>query len=181
MALRRITPGLTDTTLVTKKQKFFSDLDLNFTAKVGIVYDSDGAGNLLMHGDIYKKSDVAAITQSITTILLTNTYEKPFKPNFGANLRSFLFETMESYSESIVSSMVQNAIERQEPRVEVQNVVFTDLGSNKVIPVGASSLGYWKPYESSADDRYALLITVVVKILNTQETVSIDVNMNRLR
>ena len=177
MALRRITPGLTDTTLVTKKHKFYSDLDLNFFPKVGTIYDSDGAGNLLKHGDIYKKVDVAAIKQSITTILLTNENEKPFKPKFGANLRSFLFESQATASASVVNQTVRTAIEKYEPRVSVKDVIFTDLGVNKVIPSGASSLRFW----DHADGRYSLLITVIVQILNTQETVSIDVNMNRLR
>ena len=49
MALRRITPGLTDKTLVTKKQKFYKDVDLAFLPKIGAV-DSDG----VRRGDVYK-------------------------------------------------------------------------------------------------------------------------------
>tara|TARA_B110000858_G_C17660617_1_gene407091 strand:+ start:380 stop:898 length:519 start_codon:yes stop_codon:yes gene_type:complete len=172
MALNRITPGLTDTTLVTKKHKFYSDLDLNFTAKTGTV-NADG----VKRGDIFKKVDVAAVKQSITTILLTNKPEKPFDPKFGADLRAFLFEPMADYSESVVNDVVRSAIERYENRVEVVDVIFTDLGVDKVIPSGVSTLSFW----NNDMDRYSLLITVVVRILNTNELVSIDVNMNRLR
>ena len=173
MALRRITPGLTDTTLVTKKHRFYSDLDLIFLPKRGTV-EADG----VRRGDIYKKVDVAAVTQSITTILLTNKYEKPFLPDFGADLRTFLFEHVESYSESVINNVVRSAIRKYEPRVKVEDVVFTDLASDKVIPKGAASLTYWS---NSSEARYAIMITVVVQILNTDELVSIDVNMNRLR
>jgi len=172
MAQRRITPGLTDKTLVTKKHKFYSDLDLSFTPKLGTV-DADG----VRRGDIFKKTDVAAVKQSITTILLTNKPEKPFDPNFGADLRAFLFEPMADYSESVVNDIVRSAIEKYEKRVEVLDVIFTDLGIDKVIPSGVSTLSFW----DNDMDRYSLLITVVVRILNTNETVSIDVNMNRLR
>ena len=173
MALRRITPGLTDKTLVTKKQKFYKDVDLAFLPKIGAV-DSDG----VRRGDVYKKVDVAAVIQSVSTILLTNKNEKPFLPDFGADLRTFLFESIEYYSESVVSAVVRNAIKKYEPRIRVEDVIFTDVGADKQVPKGATSLTYWN---YGTEGRYAIMITVVGVILNTNETVSIDVNMNRLR
>ena len=173
MALKRITPGLSDRTLVTKKQRFYKDVDLAFLPKIGTI-DSDG----VRRGDVYKKIDVAAVIQSVTTILLTNKYEKPFLPEFGADLRSFLFERIEFYSESVVNNVVRYAIKAYEPRIRVTDVIFTDIAANKQVPKGASSLTYWNAGDES---RYAIMITVVGQILNTNEFVSIDVNMNRLR
>ena len=173
MALKRITPGLTDKTLVTKKQKFYKDLDLAFLPKRGTI-DSDG----VRRGDVFKKVDVAAVIQSVSTILLTNKNEKPFLPDFGADLRTYLFENIEYYSESVINSVVRSAIKEYEPRIRVTDVIFTDIGADKQVPKGASSLTYWNyGYEG----RYAIMITVVGQILNTNEFVSIDVNMNRLR
>jgi len=173
MALKRITPGLSDRTLVTKKQKFYKDVDLAFLPKIGTI-DSDG----VRRGDVYKKVDVAAVIQSVTTILLTNKNEKPFLPDFGADLRSFLFEQIEFYSESVINNVVRYAIKQYEPRIRVTDVIFTDLGVDKPVPKGASSLTFWSYGDES---RYAIMITVVGQILNTNEFVSIDVNMNRLR
>jgi hypothetical protein len=173
MALRRITPGLTDKTLVTKKQKFYKDVDLAFLPKRGTV-DSDG----VRRGDVYKKVDVAAVVQSVSTILLTNKNEKPFVPEFGADLRSFLFENIEFYSESVINDIVRSAIKKFEPRLRVDDVIFTDLGADKQVPKGATSLTYW---DANTEERYTIMITVVGRILNTNEFVSIDVNMNRLR
>ena len=65
--IKRITPGFTDKTLVTKKQKFYKDINLAFLPKRGII-DFDG----VRQGAIFKKVDVAAVVQSLTTILLTN-------------------------------------------------------------------------------------------------------------
>ena len=173
MALRRITPGLTDKTLVTKKQTFYKDVDLAFLPKIGTV-DSDG----VRRGDVYKKLDAAAVIQSVSTILLTNKNEKPFVPEFGADLRTFLFENINFYSESVISLVVRNAIKKFEPRIRVDDVIFTDLGANKEVPKGATSLTYWN---YGSEGRYAIMITVIGRILNTNEFVSIDVNMNRLR
>ena len=173
MALNRKLPGLSDNTSVTKKHKFYTDVDLFFLPKRGSI-DSDG----VRRGDVFTKVDVAAVTQSITTILLTNEFEKPFLPAFGANLRSFLFDPMVDYSESIISNMVISSIIAYEPRVKVKDVIITDLGADKRIPKGASTVGYWG---NRSEDRFALMITVIVQILSTNETVNIDVNMNRLR
>lgn len=173
MALNRVLPGLNSNTSVTKKHKFYTDVDLFFLPKKGAI-DSDG----VRRGDVFTKVDVAAVTQSITTILLTNKYEKPFLPDFGADLRSFLFDPMEDYSESVISNMIIASIVKYEPRVKVKDVIITDLGADKRVPKGASTVGYWG---NRSEDRFSLMITVVVQILSTNETVNIDVNMNRLR
>ena len=56
----------------------FTDLDIMFTAHP-------------ISGDITTKKDSDAVMRSVRNILLTNNYERPFKPNFGADLRSQLF------------------------------------------------------------------------------------------
>lgn len=89
MALKRVTPGLTDTTLVTGKKIRNSDIDLTFNTKAGALNEEG-----VMQGDIYKKHDAAAVIQAVENILLTNHFEKPFNPFFGGNLRAMLFETV---------------------------------------------------------------------------------------
>ena len=112
MALKRVTPGKTDTTLVTGKQKEYKDLDLTFSAKPGSL-NEDG----VQQGDLYKKTDAAAVIQSVENILLTNRLEKPFNPTYGANLRAMLFDMVETYSERIIRNQIINALQRDEPRV----------------------------------------------------------------
>ena len=56
----------------------YSDLDVMFVAHP-------------ISGDIAIKKDSEAVKRSVRNILLTNNYERPFKPNFGANLRARLF------------------------------------------------------------------------------------------
>ena len=42
--------------------------------------------------DVTTKKDSDAIKRSIKNIILTNKFERPFKPNFGASVRNMLFE-----------------------------------------------------------------------------------------
>ena len=59
------------------RKKTYKDIDLSFAKR--------------LDGDIFKKTDAAAVKQSVKNILLTNFAEKPFLPNFGGDLNSFLF------------------------------------------------------------------------------------------
>ena len=82
----------------------FADLDLNFTAHP-------------VTGDIVTKKDSEAIKRSIRNIVLTNHYERPFKPNFGANLRSMIFELTTPGMAQMFQRSLRKAIATTEPRV----------------------------------------------------------------
>lgn len=166
MALKRVTPGLTDTTLVTGKKIQYTDVDLGFNAKPGAENEQG-----VMQGDVYKKTDNAAVIQAVENILLTNHYEKPFNLFYGANLRAMLFETVENYSETLVREMITNAIKRDEPRVEVVDVVFYD--GSTAIERGVQSL--------RDNFRNTVYIKVEFRIENSDGTFTASVNMNRLR
>ena len=63
------------------------DIDATFSAKfVGL----DANGNNLP-GDIFKKTNAAAVKQSLRNLLLTNFTERPFMHRFGGNLTDMLF------------------------------------------------------------------------------------------
>lgn len=173
MALKRVTPGLKDNTLVTGKQIEFKDVDLTFTAKTGSPTSySSGVGQDLK-GDVFKKTDAAAVIQSVQNILLTNKLEKPFNPQYGANLRSLLFENVENYSEGIMTELIENALARDEPRVTVTNVKFFD--GDTAVESGAASIF------SANSLRNAVSIIVEFTIENEEGEFSARVNMNRLR
>ena len=82
----------------------FADLDFNFTAHP-------------VTGDIVTKKDANAIRQSVKNILLTNHYERPFKPNFGANLRGMLFEANDPLMGHRIKESIVNALGILEPRI----------------------------------------------------------------
>jgi len=173
MALKRVTPGLKDNTLVTGKKIQYSDIDLSFTAKSGTPTSYNNGTPKGFIGDVFKKSDAAAVVQSVQNILLTNRLEKPFRPKYGANLRAMLFETVETYSETLISQMVVNALGRDEPRVTVTDVKFYD--GETLVEKGAGSIF------SRNSLRNTVAVIVEFTIENEQGEFTARVNMNRLR
>ena len=166
MALKRVSPGLSDQTLTTGKQKLYTDVDLSFKAKPGTL-DENG----VMVGDLYKKIDTAAVVQSVETILLTNYYEKPFEPFFGANLRAMLFETVENYSQATVTDQIDRALKIWEPRVQLLDVQY--FTETDIIPSGAISMREYA--------RNTVIIKIEFAIENYPESITAQVNINRLR
>ena len=108
--------------------------------------------------DLSLKTDENAVKQSVKNILLTNTLEKPFSPLFGANLNSFLFELSEFFDEQEIEDEVRTAIENYEPRAIVRNVKAVIIPDNNDIKV-----------------------TVGFQVVNTLESVTLEVSLGRLR
>jgi phage baseplate assembly protein W len=109
-------------------------------------------------GEIYKKLDAAAVKQAVKNILLTNQFEKPFQPTFGGNLNNILFELVDNDTVFEIENTVKQAIARYEPRALVQRVI-TDLRPD------ANSIG----------------ITVQFQVVSTQEIVTVETTITRLR
>ena len=117
---------------IVSNKESFSHLDLTFTAHP-------------VTGDIVTKKDANAIRQSIKNILLTNHYERPFKPNFGADLRGMIFEANDPIIGQRIKERIVEEIKILEPRVGratikvIQNdntvdvsVAYTISGSSSV-------------------------------------------------
>lgn len=101
--------NLNSRSLVTTRNKLFSDIDLTFSKKPS--------------GEIFKKVDAAAVAQAVKNLLLTNQFEKPFQPQFGGNLNNLLFELVDQDSQDEIENVVEEAIRRYEPRALVLSVV----------------------------------------------------------
>ena len=139
-----IEDGNLSASIVTTRNKKYSDIDLTFTAKPS--------------GDVYKKFDAAAVKQSVKNLLLTSRYEKPFQPNFGANLNSALFALDTDYDPDYIQDLIAEAIAKYEPRARVLEISL-----------------------NLQPETNALDATIVFQVVNTNETVSVDVSLTRLR
>ena len=136
--------NLQTASIITSRVKVYKDLDLVF-------------GNRL-DGDVFKKTDAAAVKQSVKNILMTNQLEKPFSPDFGGDLNKFLFELADFFDAELIEDKVKNAIENFEQRARVLNV------DAKILP-----------------DNNDVKVTVKFQVINISETLSIDVTISRLR
>lgn len=132
--------------VATSRNRQYTDIDLTFTAKA-------------VSGEIFKKTDAAAVKQAVKTILLTNRLEKPFAPDFGANMVSLLFE--HAYEDTVspyAIEQIKTNIETYEPRAEILDITVNALPDNNSIS-----------------------ITVLFKVVNTEEIVEFSTTLSRLR
>jgi len=75
-----------------------------------------------------------SIKNSIKNILSTREGSMPGEPEFGSNLSSFLFETMDPLVIMQIKEEIQYAIERWEPRVIIDEIdVIENLDYNELI------------------------------------------------
>ncbi len=64
------------------------------------------------------------IEQAISIILSTAPGERPMRPEFGCAIHEHVFEILDPAAFGAIETAVREAIERWEPRVELQDVDF---------------------------------------------------------
>ncbi len=104
---------------LTATKESYSDLDILFTAHP-------------VSKDVTTKKDADAVKRSVRNILLTNNYERPFKPNFGANLRGQLFELQGIGARRRIVGDIAEALYALEPRIRNVQVAIGENNRNNV-------------------------------------------------
>jgi phage baseplate assembly protein W len=117
-----IEDGNLTTSILTTRERVYSDIDLSFARK--------------QDNDIYKRTDVEAVKQAVKNILMTNQGEKPFRPNYGGNLSGLLFELIsDPVVKADIKQTIISQIEAYEPRARVTDVIVNDLPDYNAIEV----------------------------------------------
>ena len=121
MRTQQISDLLTDQPFVVAKKYLFSDLDASFKRNP-------------FTSDVYLKKDLEAVKKSIINIILTGNYERPFQPRFGANIKNYLFETLDENVVDTIETVIIAIVELYEPRARVLSVSLTEnnLEDNKL-------------------------------------------------
>jgi len=122
----------------------YKDIDLTFTA-------SD-------IGNIFKKTETAAVKQAVKTLLNSNKFDKPFEPGFGIDLQSYFFELADEQTGGRIVEKIKSTIETYEPRASVRN-----------IRVGVQ------------EDINAVNILLSFSVRNTDQTITVETTISRLR
>ena len=118
MAVSQIDATVTNNS--KRSNRIYKDLNMSFT-------------KIPATKDVARLFDVQAIKRAVKNIILTNKYERPFNPDFGCNLRGFLFENITEPLLVIIKDRVAMAIEKYEPRVSVEDVVVkNDIDKNGI-------------------------------------------------
>ena len=84
--------------------------------------------------DVRSSNDEGAIKNSLTNIFNTVPGQKLLSPEFGLDLRRYLFEPLSNDIGQNIGDTIINGLKRYEPRVVVNRVhVFTDFDQNQYI------------------------------------------------
>lgn len=137
--------------LVTTRNRLYKDIDLSFENK-----PTDGSNPVAT--DVYKKEDAAAVKQAIKNLLMTNFGEKPFIPFYGANLQSLLFDLADEEIETSIDIAIRSAVQNYEPRASIRDIRVRAL-----------------------PDYNSVSVYVEFLIVNTEEVVSFETTISRLR
>lgn len=97
--------------LVNQKQHKYLGQGVSFPMRV------NKQGNLTL------SREVNNIEESILIILLTEPGERLYRPDFGCRLHELAFAPINSETLSLMRIYVQEALDRWEPRIEVDNIV----------------------------------------------------------
>ena len=104
--------------IVISRTPDYSDLDLDFIAHPTTK-------------DVVIKTGADAIKRSVRNLILTNFYEKPFRPGIGSSAVKLLFDNMSPLVSSFLENAIREVIQNYEPRVEVLRVgVNMDYDNN---------------------------------------------------
>jgi phage baseplate assembly protein W len=106
----------------TKRQRTFSDLDLNFTAHP-------------VTGDVARLYDENAIKRSVRNLLQTNNFERPFHSEIGSQIRALLFEPASPVLNTMLKRVIADTIATFEPRVVVNSVTVSSNADNNALNV----------------------------------------------
>lgn len=123
----------------------FSDIDMHFIGHP-------------ITGELSRKLNREAVRQSVKSLILTDFYERPFKPDVGCNIRHHLFELFTPPVKQLMEETIRATIRNHEPRAEIIAVQVED-----------------RP------DQNSIMISVAFAIHNDPEPVIFDMLIERVR
>lgn len=133
---------------------------MSSTINSRVIY-SDFNINLDLHpisSDVSRQLNENSVVRSIKNLLLTDFYERPFKPSIGCNIRKLLFENITPVTLSLIETTVRETLSAYEPRANIISIDVT-------------------PY----DEFNGVTVTITFSIINREEPITIDLFLDRIR
>lgn len=139
--------NLQKVSLVTNRKLVYSDIDLSLARNTGA------------DDDIFKKLDAAAVKQSVKNLMLSNECDKPFRPRYGANLTSILFDLVDDEdAEDDVRDRIYQVIDQFEPRANIEELEV-----------------------NLSPDQNKLRVKLTFRVLNIDQTETLETTVTRYR
>lgn len=123
----------------------YKDFDFRFTAHP-------------VTGKLTMKKNNEAIKQGFKLLIMTNLYERHYRPTFGSTVSNQLFENFTAFTEEDIRSSIITAARNYSKRAELVGIKFNNNPDVNMINV-----------------------TVFFRPLNSTETISIDLALERVR
>jgi phage baseplate assembly protein W len=80
--------------------------------------------------DVATKTDDNAVRNALRNLIYTKHYERPFQPDLGCQLLNLLFENMDPFTLMVAQRVIEDAIVKFEPRVELIEVTIKPYEDN---------------------------------------------------
>ena len=109
-------------------------------------------------GDLYVLTDADAVKTSIKNLVLTDPYERFFRPNLGGGIKRSLFSNISINTEAIIKTQIEYTIKNYEPRARLIEV-----------------------YVNAVPDENRYAVTIVFSLINSTATEQLDLILYRVR
>ena len=109
-------------------------------------------------GALAKTINYNAVRQSIKNLVLTNYGERMFQPQVGSDILRHLFEPMNTLTAKDITDSITLTIKHNEPRARLLNVDVRE-----------------------SSDYNTVVVNIVFSLINTNNPVSMDVTLKRVR
>ena len=102
-----------------KQQYLYKDLFLDITNRVSFNRQLNRKEELK---DVQGLFDIESVQNSIANALLTSPGQKILNPEFGVDLRRFIFEPVSVFTQLEIEADINENLPLFEPRIELENV-----------------------------------------------------------
>ena len=72
--------------------------------------------------DVVVSKDASAVKQAIVNLLLTNKGERLMNPNYGSDIRRYLFEPLDYGTANQITGNIKSTIDTFEPRISISDL-----------------------------------------------------------
>lgn len=107
---------------------------------------------------ITRRTNVDSVKMALRNLILTNKYERLRNPDFGGNIRRYLFENFSETTASEIQEHIRNLIRNNEPRVRPITI--------RVVP---------------NEEKQAINITIIFATSLVEENQEIELTLYRVR
>lgn len=109
-------------------------------------------------GAVAVATNEESVKNALKNLILTNRGERFYNVSFGSKIRGMLFENYTSESKTLVQELIREAVNNNEPRVNIQGIEIID-----------------------DQDRNGVYINIVFTLINIPRNFSLNLYVSRVR